>query len=299
MKHLNKIIAGLAIITIGYACSKEIPPIGLQLTDPISFNDTTFVLTTLPAPQAKAVFVEEFTGVKCSNCPAGAYIIKQFQNNNPGRVIVAKLHNNILASPIKPADPDLRAPEADDIANGFGGLSSKPAAIIDRVDNTSVTPSIKFFKVKEAWGGVITAQLAKSTPVNIDLSQVYVTDSAKHLVTVSFTYTQPDSTPLAFTAYLLENKVAATQDSIDANFNTVEIEEYEHEEVFRQSITTPVLGNTLPKDNNTAGRVYRRSFYITLPPSTIVNSNNLSVCVALHKVNKGEVLHAAEIKLVK
>jgi hypothetical protein len=294
---MKKIILALSVsIALFSNCKKELPPVGLILTETINANDTTYVISTIPNSQAKAVFVEEFTGVRCSNCPQGAKILAQLQNDNPGRVIVAKVHNNILSEPIKTSDPDLRCTDADAIADGLGGLNSKPAATIDRLNVPGTSPANKFFKTKEQWASYITPQLTKSTPINIELEKFIDASTSTYSVKSKFIFTNADTNKLAYSAYILENGVTATQDSIIPPFNVQEIEDFEHEEVLRKILTPAITGTALPTIDAEAGRVYERWFSFT-PPANVINKNKMMIVVFVHNVSTGEVIQAAELKL--
>jgi hypothetical protein len=288
-------IAVVSAILLQLSCSKELPPVGLILTNPLSFTDTSYTVSPVPSAQPKAVFVEEMTGVMCANCPAGGAILKQLQIQNPGRVVVAKLHSNFLANPIKPTDPDLRTPDAEAIDVGFASSGQKPNAVIDRTINTLDPPgTAQYYANKGKWAQVVTAQLAKTTPVNIDLVSSVDTLANEIKLKSTFTFTQTHNGNLAFTIYLLEDEVEATQDTFTTT--TVEIEGYIHEEVLRKSITQPISGTALPAAPYNAGQVYARSVAFPIP-SNVLNKKHMRITLAVHGVNKGEVLHAATIKL--
>jgi hypothetical protein len=292
MKNNQYIIIafGLVATLVVGSCTKELAPVGLVLTDPVAFKDTSYVLSTPPAAQSKAVFIEEMTGVKCSNCPAGAAIIKTAQIQNPGRIVVAKLHSNFLADPVKPTDPDLRCADAETIDVGFGSSGNKPNAIIDRTINTLDAGNNQYYANKGKWNQAIAAQLAKTTPVNIDL--VTSVDPAKDSISLNakFTFTSAYSNNLAFSVYLLEDEIEATQDSfINGVF---EIEGYVHEEALRASITAPITGVALPVGAVAAGQVFERSLIFKIP-ANVLNKQHMRIAVFVHRTNKGEVLHAA------
>jgi len=96
---------------------KEIGP-SIDLS-PIKPSDTTFVA----APESatlRSVLVEEYTGVKCVNCPEGAAILKAAAEANDGRVIVIGLHSGSLTSPIDGESKyDFRTQHAKDLMTSF------------------------------------------------------------------------------------------------------------------------------------------------------------------------------------
>jgi hypothetical protein len=44
------------------------------------------------APEAKHVVIEEFTGVRCPNCPQGHQIISAIKAANPEKVVAVSFH---------------------------------------------------------------------------------------------------------------------------------------------------------------------------------------------------------------
>jgi hypothetical protein len=82
MNTIQKISLGLSLLMMGaIACVKEQIPAGLILAPTVSFSDTTYTITTIPAAQERVIFVEEATGVHCVNCPAGAAELKINQSS--------------------------------------------------------------------------------------------------------------------------------------------------------------------------------------------------------------------------
>jgi Outer membrane protein Omp28 len=293
------LVFSLVVIVAGIAsCTKEISPTGLVLTDPpvvvTKATDTTYVLANadVPAAELKRVFIEEFTGVECTNCPNGAAIIKGLQNANPGRVVVTKMHSNFLANPVEANDPDLRDADADAIDIAFGTNGLKPNAIIDRTKNQADPNLVQYYANKNTWSNVVAAQLAK--PTNINLTAAGTLNTAKDTVALNtkFTFTSAVTDTLAYSVYLIEDKIVATQDSFTTT--TFPIKDYEHEEVMRKAVTPPVTGLTLPIfiGGFEKGRVIERNLEFAVP-SKVLNKQNLRVVVFVHKQNKGEVLQAS------
>lgn len=80
---MKKIIYALAIAaSLALASCEENIPTGLVLSQPFVSHDSEYVTTIIPTAQAKNVLIEEFTGVRCSNCPNGAIVLKNIQTAN-------------------------------------------------------------------------------------------------------------------------------------------------------------------------------------------------------------------------
>jgi hypothetical protein len=144
---------------------------------------------------------------------------------------------------------------------------------------------------------LISSQLAKPTPVNIKLSKSILSDSFQ--VVAELTFVDTTSQDLSYHLYINESKIVAHQDSVylDGGFpKKVVLEDYEHEEVFRASITTPLTGALLPTGLQEKGRYYRRIFNAKWP-SNILNKSNCTAVIFVANSKTREILHAAEIQL--
>jgi hypothetical protein len=293
MKKILVFSLGIIIVSIA-ACTKEIAPTGLILGNEVIAADTTFVLQAIdvPAAESKRVFVEEFTGVQCTNCPNGAAILKALQTANPGRIVVVKMHSNFLAAPVEQGEPDLRNEDAQEIDVAFGTVGLKPNATIDRIINQADANKPQYFSNKNTWKNIVDSQLKIQSKINLETFGTF--NSAKDSISLStkIIFTSAGIDSLAFSAYLIEDKIKATQDSFTTT--TFPIYDYEHEEVMRKSITPPVTGISLPTfaGGYEKGRVIGRVLQFAVP-GKVIKKENLRVIVFIHKQNKGEVLQAS------
>jgi hypothetical protein len=290
---MKKIIYALAIAaSVALASCEENIPTGLVLSQPFVSHDSEYVTTTIPTAQAKNVLIEEFTGVRCSNCPKGTADLRIIENTYAPRVLVAKIHSVLQATPIKNTDPDLRCPDADALAVALG-LQAKPAASADRLLNSGNDYTFGINQI----GGKVSTQLTKQTPVNINLDKLVNATLDTINLAATFIFTDTTSRKLAFNIYLLENKVITHQDSFDVvSLSTLEIEEYEHEEVLRKSITPSFVGTAFPDILQPRGKVYIRALQFS-KPSNVLNLSNCTLLVFIHDRDTKEAIHCQQIHL--
>ena len=76
----------------------------------------------------RVILIEEFTGAKCPNCPAGTQALEAILDKYPDNVVVVGVHSNFLANPAVTGDPKLSYPEAQAIENFLGLWVGKPEA---------------------------------------------------------------------------------------------------------------------------------------------------------------------------
>ena len=186
----------------------------------------------------------------------------------------------------------MRNPDATTLSSSLG-MQTQPSAAVDRQLNTGTDYT---FSINQVSGKVIS-QLAKPTPVNISLEKLVNATLDTINLAATFIFTDTTSRKLAFNIYLLENKVITHQDSFDVvSLSTLEIEEYEHEEVLRKSITPSFIGTAFPDILQPIGKVYIRALQFP-KPSNVLNLNNCTLLVFVHDVDTKEAIHCQQIHL--
>jgi hypothetical protein len=291
MKFYTKIICTyLLFSSMLISCTENIPA-GLILKPTTIAKDTSYTTSTIPAPQLKNVLIEEFTGVRCPNCPKGASDLKVIQLANAPRVLIAKAHVGNFALPIL-NDVDLRCDDATNLYTILG-QGGQPSAAVDRLLNSGTNFTHNIPNV----GGLVAKQLAKPTPVNISIAKLINANKDSISLESTFIFTDTTSRRLAFNVYFLENKVVTHQDSFDViTLKTIEIEEYEHEEIIRKSITPSFVGTPFPEGLQAKGQVYVRGLQFA-KPANVIYINNCVLLVFVHDRDTKEAIHCQQIDL--
>lgn len=118
MKH--KILSAICLAFIGIG--------GMSVMTPVAAQTDTLVSKT---PQNRAVLLEEYTGVKCSNCPDGHRIANQLAERHPGRFYAVNIHTSSYAEPYGAGEPDFRTTYGDELAQN-AGVDALPSGVINR-----------------------------------------------------------------------------------------------------------------------------------------------------------------------
>src|SRR5688500_13695603 len=83
-------------------------------------------------PQNKKAILEEFTGVKCTWCPAGHVIANNIEAADPNNVILIIIHSGSFAN-VNPGEPDFKTAEGTAIDQMSGmGITGYPAGTMNR-----------------------------------------------------------------------------------------------------------------------------------------------------------------------
>ena len=293
MKNIFTIFA--ASLLLFSACEEEIPT-GLNLLPERSIFDTTYITNVIPAPQAANVLIEDFTGVKCANCPRAQVAAKNIAASNPKRVFVMGIHPGkgllkTFVSPFKtPGDDhdskyDFRTDEGADIITFLGSSSGLPIRSINR---TKFSGESAILIDDTKWNGYTTGLLKtgladKNSIVNIDTFSnkgVYLVDANKIRMNVKLTYTSSTNDSQYISIAIIENGLIDFQKS-----GSITIEDYEHEHVLRRMVT-PSTGSQL-KASIVAGRVFETTYDYELTPTETWNKKNLKVLVFVHNGTNG------------
>ncbi len=274
---MKKIVAYLLFgLTIGAASScEEIPP-AIDFT-PINtaLLDSTALLSTPPMATHKVVLIEEFTGMKCVNCPNGHLVTKALHELHDDSVIVMAIHSYPIAPPA--SWNNLQINEGVALDNYLGPAPAWPAASVDRV---AVSGTI--INNAASWGSTVISQLSQSPDVLITIKNNYdatpiVTDSGtvtKLKTKITVVLLSSYTSTLKLSVMLQEDHIIAPQET-SAGINN----EYDHEFVLRDMFTS--YNGTALSAQNTLGRLYLKEFELYIP--TGWNMNNSNVVAFVHE----------------
>jgi hypothetical protein len=265
----------------------------------VKSKDTTYLASQIETPQTKAVLIEELTGASCTNCPKGSKMLKDFQVQYPGKVIVTAIHSGFLTDPPPGAKNYFPNADADALRLFFDeGDPAKPSATFDRTKASSGNSMGKYFVIRGQtgtdWNTALQERLPITTPVNLTLSVVNEVGANKYKVTSTIHFTEAVSDKLALTIYLLEDGIIDKQE--DKDLGTIDNYEFNH--VFRKLITNvagaPVLDSLATKEK---GRVLKKIIDFEVD-ATKWNINNCHLVGLVHKTGASrEVLQAVTVKL--
>lgn len=203
--------------------------------DTIAEDDFLLIDESTPGYQGTGhrVLLEEFTGVKCNNCPAAAAEAKRIQTIfGKENVIVLGIHAGNLAT------TDADHPEAFNTSEGtelfnFFQLFGVPVGFVNRIDH----PNQRIIKGEDDWRTLIPAQLERLPVAEINLVEDSYNAGTRELtvngvINVLDTVNGlPSNTYLAL--YLSEDGIVAPQTMGDKSVN----QNYVHNHVMRGSFT--------------------------------------------------------------
>jgi hypothetical protein len=296
------IILFSALVLLTFSC-KEVYDNPIQ-KKPAAILDTTFLNSNTLVQMPKRVLVEEFTGVKCSNCPDGHIVLKTLQDKYKEKMIPISIHSYFLGSPYG-EEQNLTNKFAQSIWNLLGG-SEKPTAGVDRIANGATKSNFP----RTDWDTKIAERLTTASNANILDTIFFDNLRQKYIYQAKVEFTQETSEQVALAVALTQNKIVATQLK-----GIVEIEDYDHEHVLRYMFTD-IKGDALLFSNGLSkyekGRTYIKQFEIDVTKirdrdgngtldseelKNVITLENCEVVAFISKISNNNVVQATVRKV--
>ncbi len=157
--------------------------------------------------QQRNVFVEEFTGFRCVNCPEGSQRIANFIDTYGDRLVAVSIHAGFFSNPYPENKYDFRTNEGNQLLQLLGPEGGYPAATIDRTK----FEGDKFLLDKESWAGYIAQELAVTPKVKIDLKKEYNTSNRKLDLDLDFYIQEDIADELRYSVIITESELVDAQ----------------------------------------------------------------------------------------
>lgn len=278
----------MGILALLPACKEVGPEINLGNNQNV-VADTTYVESPVATAELKNVVVEEFTGVRCPNCPQGHVVINTLKTQNPQRIVAVSLHPiNSLGAPYSFSPFDFRSDNAQGLFDYLGQIGLQPAAGIDR-QRYSGENAILLDKSK--WQTRVNQQLATTPVVNVLLDRSYDSTNRELTIITELHYTQAVGEENKLTVLLSESGMVTPQldGSIIDTF-------YAHKDIMREYITA-VQGDIIDTSRE-PGRVVRRVYKKVLDAAW--KPENMHIVAFVHEyVNSKAIYQGKEIDVIE
>ena len=268
--HIIKLFSIILILTFFSSCDKIENPLKEQ-------SGTCGDASIKPI---KKILVEEYTGVRCVNCPDAAEILHEIKTDYCDYVIPMAIHVGPFATPYGEND-DYRTDAGTSLANEFGNPMALPWGSVNRIVKSG-TASQK----PEDWRASVDILRKTEPEVNIIIENEYNETSKKVISKIKIEILKDISYKLNIGLYITEDSIVSKQSA-----TTGSIAEYTHRHMFRESISE-VFGNEFA-NSATQGRVLEKSF--TFDTDTIWEINNTQTLVFISNAETKEIVQA-EVK---
>lgn len=223
----------LFLLLLTSACSEIPPEINPRMDGAPTGADTSTVDI-----QERRVLIEEFTGIRCVNCPAGAAAIKRLIEQHENRVVALSIHAGFFARPYQETSRyDFRTSDGNSIQSYLGEPLGYPTAVINR-RRFDGEPDLQLGQ--SLWPGYVQQELARPPQLYLDIEAAF--DAADRSLDITVYLSIADD----ISAEAVRLSLALTEDGIEDAQLTPEGEksDYIHNHVLRDMIT-PFDGTTI------------------------------------------------------
>ena len=233
-----------------------------------------------PIVPRRNVLLVDFTGQRCSNCPAAADLLHSLTAGPAGaRIIAVSVHGGALALSTDASPRGLASPDARRLTDE-ARVSSWPQGTVDRpVGGTLLRPS--------AWNAALAERLALAADADAAAQQSLVADAHVALATRTLSYTlrprhltdaagQADAETYLH-LWLVEDSITAPQTLADGT----ERADYLHRHVLRLDLTGPSAHRlAAPRPGSSAPAMTRPA--ATPQTNALTRSTNAQLATASH-----------------
>ena len=273
------ILLAILLITLGFSCEENTPEI-----DCLSCDEETIILE----PQDRRVLIEEFTGVRCINCPAGSVEIENLLSIHGERLIPVSIHAAFFANPYDENQYDFRTDEGEFIINLLGLPEAYPSAVIDR--RLFAGESDLQLVGKELWAGRIAEQLTESALVSLNIETDFNATTRSLAVRVTGGALEAIDEEVRLTIMVTENNIKDAQLTPESSPG-LDLE-YSHKHVLRR-VLTAYDGDQI-EETLAAGSVFEASYITDIPENWV--PANCKVITFVHLAgDRKDVLQATQI----
>lgn len=231
------------------------------------------------------VFLEEFTGVKCNNCPAANQRAKDLQAiYGKENLILLGIHAGNLATTDDKHPKAFNTPEGTELFQFFN-LFGVPVGFVNRIDYEND----RHIKGEAEWASIVASELERLPVMAIDLEEESYNSGSMELrvsgtVTTNGNFDSSRNTYLCI--YLAENGIISPQTMGDKSVN----ENYEHNHVFRGSFTG-TYGDVIDLSSGTGS--FNET--ITLPSDAV--KENCEVIAFVYDRDNYEILQSNYLEI--
>jgi len=251
----------------------------------------------------KKTLLEDYTGMKCPNCPDAAVTAANLLARYGDSLVVISVHAGSFAKPFGNFKEDYRT-DVGDIWNGTAGFNipSNPNGIVNRTNYASNGLII----LQTKWTSAVAMANKDAMVVKLDVTTNYDTTAGALNTEVKAVFKAASSARLSISIVLIEDEVFGLQD-----IRGVETENYEFKEMLRGAVngdwgaplvtSTKKINDTVTysfNDFNVKGLKYT---VLKTPPFTtkgiLVDDKHVSAVVFVFNTDTREVMQVEKVKI--
>lgn len=281
MKRITLVLAISAFIFGMMSCDKLKEP---YIIEPIVQESDTIPLEaadTVNFDGKIVVLLEDYTGVKCVNCPAAAEIASNLQAQYGEHLVVLGVHpKSVLQNPAG-GFPDFRTDEGNEWNNYFN-ISAYPTGTLNREAAIGTA----------SWASEVDDVIGNDAPVRLIIKSEYDDATRELKLSIHSKFLQNvESDDVHLTVCMMENNIIGKQVTPDGV-----VEDYVHRHVFRGTADGLTWGRLLSSaESISSGENFITNMKFNVDEE--FNADEFYIVALITDHNTREVLMAAENKI--
>jgi len=230
----------------------------------------------------RKVLVEEFTGVRCPNCPPGSAELESLISLYGENLIMVSIHaSGSFAIPLEDSKFDFRTTAGEQLRTYLGQPFGYPSAVINRKQ----LPGRSTLQLNQAaWASTIEEELQLDPALAINLTTAYNADNRQISATVILLPNQTIDETLHLSLMLTEDGIIDKQLTPNGKDDN-----YLHRHVLRTMLTRSD-GNALPELER--GKALERTYTINLPENW--QADQCDIIAFVHQTGDSRYVWQAE-----
>lgn len=252
--------------------------VGVLVASCSDMDDNERFTYVKPAPVARCVLLEDYTGQLCVNCPNAVGVIDRIHEVYGDNVIAVGIHGGRLSLSSSLSDLGLATAESEEYYQS-AGAPSQPSGRINRKGEPSTIDS---------WQELVTSEIEKTAPLSLSLAAVY--DAGSRTVNITVGANGVDGNVAGkLQLWIVEDNIVAPQRQPDGSTKV----DYVHNHVFRAAVngtwgesfniaegeekdvtaSAALKANWKPEDCSVVAFVYNESGVMQAAKVKIINDN--------------------------
>ncbi|MFL5765094.1 MAG: Omp28 family outer membrane lipoprotein [Bacteroidia bacterium] len=259
---------------------------------------------TIIIDSVRRVFLEDYTGHKCTACPNAALAATAIKGTYGDSVVVVGVHAGFFATPNSSGTQYLEnfQTTAGTAYDTYFGISSvgNPNGMVNRKDYDGTTTN--HVKSYGSWAAEVAAELAKRPTAGIQIINSYNSSTRVLNCTVKsvFLYDTLSQGPYNLVVMMMQDSIIADQLVLGVYTNP-----YVHQHVLRDNLNGTWGENVGTAGSIVAGNISTKSYSYTLPAAypgsgsgtTACNENQCYVIAFIYNDVTKEVIQVQEQKI--
>lgn len=282
MKRFSLILATAAVILGMMSCDKLKEP---YIVESIVTESDTIPLVaadTINFDGKMVTLLEDYTGVKCNNCPAAGALALQLQEQYEGHLVVLGVHpKGALQNPAG-GFPDFRTDDGNEWNNAFN-IAAYPSGLVNRIGGVLGSAQ---------WGAAVSSYMDSQAPIRLIVKTEFDEATRELKVSIHSKFLQTfDGADIRLTTCMMEDNILGKQVT-PTGIDTA----YMHRHVFRGTADGQPWGRMLTSSYTIeAGRNFITNMKFILNDE--YNADDFYIVAFISDNDTKEVLMAAETKI--